>query len=95
MLYNPTKHTSMCDSKISVTRPLHKGSFFMYYNNITNKSFLFMFAVFTTPIQFTKSYKKAVQIADAFYNKTGYVVAVESINNSTAYHVPSVTTLGA
>ena len=53
-----------------------------------------MFAVFTTPIQFTKSYNKACQIADAFYNKTGYVVAVESINNSTAYHVPSVTTLG-
>ena len=67
----------------------------MYYNNITNKPFIIMFAVFTTPIQFTKSYKKAVQIADAFYNKTGYVVAVESINNSTAYHVPSVTTLGA
>ena len=64
----------------------------MYYNNI-NKQILSMFAVFTTPIQFTKSYKKAVQIADAFYNKTGYVVAVESINNSTAYHVPSVTTL--
>ena len=54
-----------------------------------------MFAVFTTPIQFTKSYKKAVQIADAFYNKTGYVVAVESVNNSTPFHVPSVTTIGA
>ena len=52
-----------------------------------------MFAVFTTPIRFTKSYKKAVQIADDFYNKTGYVVAVESINNSTPYSVPSVRTL--
>ena len=52
-----------------------------------------MFCVFTSPIQFTKSYTKAVQIADAFYNKTGYVVAVEGINNSTPYCVPSVRTL--
>jgi len=52
-----------------------------------------MFAVFTTPIQFTKSYNKACQIADAYYNKTGYIVAVESINNSTPYCVPSVRTL--
>ena len=52
-----------------------------------------MFVVFSSPIQFTKSYKKAVQIADDFYNKTGYIVAVESINNASAYHVPSVTTL--
>ena len=65
----------------------------MYYNNINKQIPFTMFAVFTTPIQFTKSYNKACQIADAFYNKTGYVVAVESINNSTAYHVPSVTTL--
>lgn len=64
----------------------------MYYNNI-NKQILSMFAVFTTPIRFTKSYKKAVQIADDFYNKTGYIVAVESINNSTPYSVPSVRTL--
>ena len=52
-----------------------------------------MFAVFTTPIQFTKSYNKAVQIADAYYNKTCYIVAVEGINNSTPYCVPSVRTL--
>jgi len=52
-----------------------------------------MFVVFSSPIQFTKSYKKAVQIADAHYNITGEVVAVESVNNSTPFHVPSVTTL--
>ncbi len=53
-----------------------------------------MFVVFSSPIQFTKSYKKACQIADDYYNKTGYIVAVESINNSTPFHVPSVTTTG-
>tara|TARA_R100001463_G_scaffold3480_2_gene14077 strand:- start:232 stop:396 length:165 start_codon:yes stop_codon:yes gene_type:complete len=53
-----------------------------------------MFVVFSSPIQFTKSYNKAVQIADAHYNKTGEVVAVESVNNSTPFHVPSVTTIG-
>ena len=54
-----------------------------------------MFCVFTSPIQFTKSYTKAVQIADEYFEKTGYIVAVESVNNSTPYHVPSVTTIGA
>ena len=53
-----------------------------------------MFVIFSSPIQFTKSYKKAVQIADAHYYKTGEVVAVESVNNSTPFHVPSVTTIG-
>jgi len=52
-----------------------------------------MFAVFTTPIQFTTSYRKACQIADSYYDKTGYVVAVENINNANAFHVPSVTSL--
>ena len=52
-----------------------------------------MFAVFTTPIQFTRSYKKACQIADSYYDKTGFIVAVESINNVDAFHVPSVATL--
>ena len=52
-----------------------------------------MFVVFSSPIQFTKSYKKACQIADLHYNNTGEVVAVESVNNSTPFHVPSVTTL--
>ena len=51
-----------------------------------------MFCVFSSPIQFTKSYNKALQLQDDYYNKTGYIVAVESVNNSTAYHVPSVTT---
>ena len=53
-----------------------------------------MFIVFTSPNQFVKSYNKAVQIADDYYNNTGYIVAVESINNSTPFHVPSVTTTG-
>ena len=52
-----------------------------------------MFCVFSSPIQFTKSYTEACQIADDFYYKTGQVVAVESINNSTPFHVPSVTTI--
>ena len=36
-----------------------------------------MFIVFTEPNKFTKSYNEAVEIADAHYNKTGEVVAVE------------------
>ena len=43
-----------------------------------------MFIVFTQPNKFTKSYKKAVEIADDHYNKTGEIVAVEytqPINN--------------
>ena len=54
-----------------------------------------MFVVFSSPIQFTKSYTKACEIADAHYNKTGEVVAVESVTNHTPFHVPSVTTIGA
>ena len=36
-----------------------------------------MFIIHTNPKQSTESYKKACQIADAHYNKTGEVVAVE------------------
>ena len=54
-----------------------------------------MFCVFTSPIQFTKSYNKAVQIADEYFERTGYIVAVESVTNHTPFHVPSVTTIGA
>ena len=54
-----------------------------------------MFVVFSSPIQFTKSYNKACQIADAHYYKTGEIVAVESVNNSTPFHAPSVSLIGA
>ena len=47
-----------------------------------------MFAVFTTPIQFTKSYNKACQIADAYYNKTGYVVRLKV--STTQLHIVSL-----
>ncbi len=36
-----------------------------------------MFIVFTQPNKFTRTYDEAVAIADAHYNKTGEVVAVE------------------
>ena len=36
-----------------------------------------MFIVFTSPNQFVKSYNEAVQIADAHYQSTGEIVAVE------------------
>jgi len=49
-----------------------------------------MFAVFTSPIKFSKSYKSACKIADDYYNKTGQVVAVESISNSNVWHLPSI-----
>tara|TARA_B100000609_G_scaffold93808_1_gene74834 strand:- start:514 stop:669 length:156 start_codon:yes stop_codon:yes gene_type:complete len=49
-----------------------------------------MFAVFTSPIKFSKSYKNACKIADDYYNKTGQVVAVESISNSSVWHLPSL-----
>jgi len=54
-----------------------------------------MFVVFSSPIQFTKSYNKACEIADAHYYKTGEIVAVESVNNSTPFHAPSVSLIGA
>ncbi len=36
-----------------------------------------MFIVFTSPNRFVKSYNEAVQIADAHYQSTGEIVAVE------------------
>ena len=33
--------------------------------------------IFTSPNQFVKSYNEAVQIADAHYQSTGEIVAVE------------------
>ena len=36
-----------------------------------------MFIVYTEPNKFTKSYKEACQIADAHYDRTGEIVAVE------------------
>tara|TARA_B100000214_G_scaffold29421_1_gene19109 strand:- start:1 stop:150 length:150 start_codon:yes stop_codon:yes gene_type:complete len=40
-----------------------------------------MFIIFTEPKKFTKSYTEACKIADAHYNMTGEIVAVE--NSST------------
>lgn len=37
-----------------------------------------MFVVFTQPATFTRSYNEAVAIADAHFDKTREVVAVES-----------------
>ena len=36
-----------------------------------------MFIVFTQPNKFTKTYNEAVEIADAHYELTGEIVAVE------------------
>tara|TARA_Y100001963_G_C6681694_1_gene400186 strand:+ start:147 stop:278 length:132 start_codon:yes stop_codon:yes gene_type:complete len=36
-----------------------------------------MYVIFTDPIQTTTDYTHACIIADDYYNKTGYVVAVE------------------
>ena len=36
-----------------------------------------MFIVFTSPVTFTKSYNEACEIADAHYQSTGEIVAVE------------------
>ena len=36
-----------------------------------------MYLIFTTPIQFTNSYTLACNIADAHYQSTGEIVAVE------------------
>ena len=41
-----------------------------------------MFIIFTEPKKFTKSYTEACQIADAHYQSTGEIVAVENVNNS-------------
>ena len=42
-----------------------------------------MFIVFTSPVTYTQSYTSACQIADAHYQSTGEIVAVENVNNST------------
>jgi|TARA_B100000700_G_scaffold168659_1_gene186248 hypothetical protein len=41
-----------------------------------------MFIVFTSPVTFTQSYTEACNIADAHYQSTGEIVAVENVNNS-------------
>ena len=41
-----------------------------------------MFIVFTSPNQFVESYNEACNIADAHYQSTGEIVAVENVNNS-------------
>ena len=48
-----------------------------------------MFIVFTSPNQFVKSYNEAVQIADAHYNKTDEIVAVEHLDGSNLISYPS------
>ncbi len=35
------------------------------------------YCVFTSPVKFTKSYREACNIADEYFERTGYVVAVE------------------
>ena len=40
-----------------------------------------MFIVFTQPHKFTKTYNEAVEIADAHYELTGEIVAVEETSN--------------
>jgi hypothetical protein len=42
-----------------------------------------MFIVFTSPVTFTQSYNKAVQIAEAHYQSTGEIVAVEQSSRGT------------
>ena len=41
-----------------------------------------MFIVFTSPVTLTKSYNEAWNIAEAHYQSTGEIVAVENVNNS-------------
>ena len=41
-----------------------------------------MFIIFTEPKKFTKTYTEACKIADAHYQSTGEIVAVENVNNS-------------
>ena len=54
-----------------------------------------MYVVFTSPIQFTKTLDKAIEIADDYFTKTGYIVAIETVDQQESFHVPSVTTIGA
>ena len=48
-----------------------------------------MFIVYTQPNKFTKSYSEACQIADAHYNKTDEIVAVEHLDGSNVISFPS------
>ena len=48
-----------------------------------------MFIIHTNPKQSTESYKKACQIANANYDKTGEHIAVEHINGSNLISFPS------
>ena len=48
-----------------------------------------MFIIYTNPKQSTESYKKACQIADAHYNKTNEIVAVEHLDGSNVISFPS------
>ena len=41
-----------------------------------------MFIIFKSPVVFAQSYSEACQIADAHYQSTGEIVAVENVNNS-------------
>jgi len=54
-----------------------------------------MYVVFTSPIQFAKTLDNAIQIADDYLAKTGYFVAIETVDQQESFHVPSVTTTGA
>jgi len=48
-----------------------------------------MFIIHTNPKQSTESYKKACQIANANYDKTGEHIAVEHIDGSNLISFPS------
>ena len=48
-----------------------------------------MFIVFTKPQKVTNSYKEACQIADAYYDQTGEIVAVEHLDGSNVISFPS------
>ena len=41
-----------------------------------------MFIIFKSPVVFAQSYNEACNIADAHYQSTGEIVAVENVNNS-------------
>jgi len=38
------------------------------------------YIIYTSPVQFTTDYKHACVIADDYFNKTGYIVAVETVD---------------
>lgn len=57
------------------------------------------YIIYTSPVQFTTDYKHACVIADDYFNKTGYIVAVETVQrlhqfpsqNPDAYKTPYFT----